>query len=1271
MRISAVLCLLAACVYSAFAQSSLEVGAGAPNEYIRNQFVNAFSRGAFARYAELPPAGAVRRYGSTGLIQEFNDSSRAGARLALIKATSIADPQNPAGDVYQVLTDVFAYYGSVGVGTAGYPIGDTQFCPASACTYNLFSLNYALFAWSTGANEPQNISVRDPFYSRWSSLGGTGTAGPPVTAEVTGPSSFGGSATMQSFRNAVLFNITAGALSGRLVSVREPIHALYVARGAQGGSLGFPATEEQTLSNGRKRQTFEGGSIEYDQNSAPVVRAPVGSVQLRPGTTPVRLNPGESVTLQAIAIGTDGVEMTDRQITFASTNTRAVSIQATGATASVRALGAGTARVTATSEGKTSLPVEIVVTAQCCGVGEGAPTAALQQAFQDAVLRNRLLIRTPGAERVRRVGSGYVQELQGAEPNAGVRYLLAGSDTSGQVWVVSGPLLERYLELGGPPSLLGFPLQDASSRGRQLFEGGALAGLPVRVVTGIILTRWAAGGYESGPAGLPAAEALVVNSFTGAAGISQEFAGGVIAGSGRAWFVSGAAASRYKEISGASGELGFPLAEEIVQGNTRRQEFEGGSLETADQVATAVIRERKPAVSAVPGAVLPGGRVRVVISGFRQNATLRVSVAGRAEFLAPAESGAFSWDVPVPAEASPGRVLIRAVDTISGAAAEGAYTVRTLADARVVMSKIAGDTQTGAPGAMLPVPLKVALRDVDGNPVSGITIRFTASPGASVVPDTAVTDSDGSAQTRLRLPDTAGVALVTAEGARQAVTFSARSTGATSASFPRLMQSGSEPLGNGTATVVQAGALLASVASILRYEQTRGELPSPNGIADVNLLNDYLRRMCLTDSAGMQVCDGFLQPPGTAEQIVNLTRIRNFVDGNLHISVESADLSNVRALVSSGSPVLLSLALNVGGRAHYVVAFGTGADGALQIHDPDPTYGRALLADYTTGFDSGGQVVRGTITGALRLLPRPPSPEAFAVTSFGTTFRVSSAAGPCGAPLVLRSSSGAASVTQVLCSGDQPEYQLEFDGSGAGAAMLTDLADGGSRVDIAGSGFAAFRITRPGTHLVIAPQRAAIRTNGVVNAATLTPSIARGGLITIIGSGLAKAGVDTRIEIGGRPAMVVSATPFQVGAQIPLETVPGTYVLRLESSYGSAQASIEVKASAPAVFRVSGNGSQGLVTNADGSLNAEGRPATRGEAVTIWATGLGTLSGDTVTVVIRNQELRANYAGAVPGFPGLYQVNLTIPAAFPPGLMSPLKLRQSRTESEAVEISIY
>src|SRR5439155_14006245 len=106
----------------------------------------------------------------------------------------------------------------------------------------------------------------------------------------------------------------------------------------------------------------------------------------------------------------NGNALTDRSIVWSTSNSRIVTVQSSGYTATIKAVGGGGANIQATSEGKLSSPLPIFVTAPCCDIGAGAPTPAIQQAFQDAVTRNKLTLRLPVPTAVRRVGNGYMQD---------------------------------------------------------------------------------------------------------------------------------------------------------------------------------------------------------------------------------------------------------------------------------------------------------------------------------------------------------------------------------------------------------------------------------------------------------------------------------------------------------------------------------------------------------------------------------------------------------------------------------------------------------------------------------------------------------------------------------------------------------------------------------------------------------------------------------------------------------------------------------------------
>ena len=80
-----------------------------------------------------------------------------------------------------------------------------------------------------------------------------------------------------------------------------------------------------------------------------------------------------------------------------------------------------------------------------------------------------------------------------------------------------------------PAGALGYPTADATAGGTQTFENSAaLSGSPVVLVSGAIFTKWSGMGFETGAAGVPAAEATTFKTVGANAGNQQSFQNGVI-----------------------------------------------------------------------------------------------------------------------------------------------------------------------------------------------------------------------------------------------------------------------------------------------------------------------------------------------------------------------------------------------------------------------------------------------------------------------------------------------------------------------------------------------------------------------------------------------------------------------------------------------------------------------------------------------------------------------------------------------------------------------
>src|SRR5271154_5370350 len=250
MRFRRLASLAAALGMSAFAQTTLSPG-------VTFAFNAAYERNGFSRLVGNP-VDSISSFGSTGLIQHFPSITNSAVILALVKP-DMTETYN----VQQVLATMYAYYESVGVGTAGYPTIDTANCPvlksglANTCVYQLFTNNYVLFAYAQAlAGGSQNFATRDPYYTQWVTLGGLSGLGPANSAETAVTSVYGSKATFQAYDQGAIYNITAGSFAGQLVTIQEPVYDLYVANGSGAGTLGLPQTAALVLPNGMVQQTF-------------------------------------------------------------------------------------------------------------------------------------------------------------------------------------------------------------------------------------------------------------------------------------------------------------------------------------------------------------------------------------------------------------------------------------------------------------------------------------------------------------------------------------------------------------------------------------------------------------------------------------------------------------------------------------------------------------------------------------------------------------------------------------------------------------------------------------------------------------------------------------------------------------------------------------------------------------------------------------------------------------------------------------------------------
>jgi uncharacterized protein (TIGR03437 family) len=195
--------------------------------------------------------------------------------------------------------------------------------------------------------------------------------------------------------------------------------------------------------------------------------------------------------------------------------------------------------------------------------------------------------------------------------------------------------------------------------------------------------------------------------------------------------------------------------------------------------------------------------------------------------------------------------------------------------------------------------------------------------------------------------------------------------------------------------------------------------------------------------------------------------------------------------------------------------------------------------------------------------------------------------------------------------------------------------------------------------------------------------IARPAVTAVIGANLPSSLDGVRVTLDGRPMPLIYAGPNQINAQVPVDLAPGrAKVLLVDSGNGPGPAfSVDVVASAPEIFFYP---VPAVLKNANFSLVSSTNPAKAGDVLLIYATGLGQTSPalttgglvppdvlaytTPVTATIGGKPATVAYSIAAPGFAGLYQVAVTVPAAVTGSV--PLVLQQGAAASNSVNISV-
>ena len=281
-------------------------------------------------------------------------------------------------------------------------------------------------------------------------------------------------------------------------------------------------------------------------------------------------------------------------------------------------------------------------------------------------------------------------------------------------------------------------------------------------------------------------------------------------------------------------------------------------------------------------------------------------------------------------------------------------------------------------------------------------------------------------------------------------------------------------------------------------------------------------------------------------------------------------------------------------------------------------------------------------------------------------------------------------------SGTGPEELLQI-GLGAGGKAVVgsslNLGDpGGYEID-----FAVQMNSLSGPGVFLNPQ-------GVTSAASFFPAgspVSPGEFIALFGTGLAG---DTEtapppypstlngvtVLINNIPAPLRSVSATQINCLVPYATAGSMATIVVQNGTASSNAvTVPLAPTSPSVFSVNQSGTGlGAVLHADYTAVSASKPAAAGETVLVFLTGMGTVdppvpdgtaggsnpvsntTASPINALVAGAPATVVFSGLAPGFPGLYQMNVTLPSALPVTGNARLAIQTTNALHEQVDIAV-
>ena len=281
-----------------------------------------------------------------------------------------------------------------------------------------------------------------------------------------------------------------------------------------------------------------------------------------------------------------------------------------------------------------------------------------------------------------------------------------------------------------------------------------------------------------------------------------------------------------------------------------------------------------------------------------------------------------------------------------------------------------------------------------------------------------------------------------------------------------------------------------------------------------------------------------------------------------------------------------------------------------------------------------------------------------------------------------------------LNTGGSLTEELSQIGLGAGGTFVQAAIDptdpGGFEID-----FGAPVTALSGTGVFLNPQ-------GIANAASFAPAgnpISPGEFIALFGTGLAKSTLTgappypptlngVTVLINGKAAPIYFVSAGQINCLVPYSTAGATATIQVQNGTASSNtATVPVAVTSPGIYSLDQSGTgAGAIEHANGTVVNAANPAAAGETVVVYLTGMGAVTpaiadgtastGTTLnqtvmpTVYVADVQATVHFSGLAPGFPGLYQLNVTLPMSLSSAGNFPLAIGTANAFHDQVYIPV-